>query len=436
MAMNKLIKPVPRLVMIAGGALLVLLVMASLYLARRAATASDAKAAAEQSAIIESRPFASTLGVAGLIVPGDATPVIASFDAKITQVDFEFGDPVRQGQVLVQLDPTEIRQRLDEARAEYLKATQTASEMSAWENGPEVSQARRAQNSAAFDLSDTRRKVAETKALLDRGLVARDEYDGLVQQQRNQEMAFDAARQELKEALERGRGTNREVAQIELDTSRSRLAEVSSEATGAMIRAPVTGIVIHPQLEKTEAASQIIHTGAGVTRGQVIAAIARPGGLAVSFQLSESDANRVKPGQPVAVTGPGFAGETLTGVVTSVAREATPAANSAGASVTFAASARLANLTPGEAAQIRIGMTANVSVETYRNPSALVAPAAAIQGTAPDTFVTVKDSPTGRRRRVDVRIGQVAPDGVEVLSGLKPGDVVVWAATTSSTDSE
>jgi multidrug efflux pump subunit AcrA (membrane-fusion protein) len=71
-------------------------------------------------------------------------------------------------------------------------------------------------------------------------------------------------------------------------------------------------------------------------------------------------------------------------------------------------------------------MTANVSIDLYQNPSALTAPPGAIQGTAPDTFVMIKDQGTGQLHRVAVKIGQTAADGVEILSGLKPGDVVVW----------
>jgi HlyD family secretion protein len=36
-----------------------------------------------------------------------------------------------------------------------------------------------------------------------------------------------------------------------------------------------------------------------------------------------------------------------------------------------------------------------------------------------------------------VRIGRVAPDGVEILSGLRAGDVVVWSgAAVSGADSD
>jgi multidrug resistance efflux pump len=307
--------------------------------------------------------------------------------------------------------------------------------MADWSNGPEVSQARRSESSARFDASETDRKIAETKGLLDRGLVARDEYDGLLQQQRSQQMALVAARQELAEALKKGDAANRRVTAIELETARARLDEFAAESAGAVVRAPVSGILVHPPGEKGDAAGQPLHVGMSLTKGQLIGAIAHPGGLAVTFQLSEADANRVRVGQRVAVTGPGFEGVDLTGTIASVAGEATPASGGEGG-VTFAASARLDPLTPAQAAIVRIGMSASVTIDLYRNPAALVAPPSAVRGDAPDTYVMVQAADGGRPRRVPVRIGRVAPDGVEILSGLKPGDVVVWSGTAVSSDDD
>jgi multidrug efflux pump subunit AcrA (membrane-fusion protein) len=187
----------------------------------------------------------------------------------------------------------------------------------------------------------------------------------------------------------------------------------------------VGGVIVRPPTEK-DGESAEIHVGQSLTRGQAIGVIAKSGELSVSFQVSETDVNLVHPGQAVSVSGPGFAGVTLTGHVVSVAGEASPAAAGGGPVGAFAAIARLDPLTPAQAAVAHIGMTANVSLDLYHNPAALVVAPAAVQGTAPDTTVTVVSQATGQRRDVAVRLGQSSPDGVEILSGLKPGDVVVW----------
>jgi HlyD family secretion protein len=416
----------------AGGGLL--LALAAGFLLTRPHAGKGAQASAMQSAVIQARPFTSTLGVTGMITPGDVVAVTAPFDGKVNQVGFDYGAPVGHGQILVALDTSEVRQRRDEAEAEYLKASQAAAEMANWSSGPEVSQARRSEGSAQYDLADTARKITETKVLLDKGLVARDELDGLIQQQRSQQIAVVAAHQELFEALKKGDVASRRVAFIEKATAKARLDELSAESDGALVRAPVTGVLVHPPGEKGDSAGQPLHVGMALTKGQLIGAIAHPGGLAVSFQLSEADANRVHPGLRVAVTGPGFEGVDLNGTIASVAGEATPASGGEGA-ITFAASARLDPLTPAQASIVRIGMSASVSIDLYRNPSALVAPPGAIQGDAPDTYVMVKQG-AGQPRRVAVRIGRIAPDGVEILSGLKPGNVVIWSGSASPSDQD
>jgi len=149
----------------------------------------------------------------------------------------------------------------------------------------------------------------------------------------------------------------------------------------------------------------------------------------VMVELSETDANQVRPGQAVSVTGPGFPGLTLTGQITSVAGQATPpSAAGGGPLTTFAATARLNDISAAQASVARIGMTANVAVDTYRNPAALVVPPAAIQGSAPAAFVMVRDAKGGKARRVTVTLGHAEPDGVEIVSGLKAGDTIFWSA--------
>ncbi|MDR3510704.1 MAG: efflux RND transporter periplasmic adaptor subunit [Caulobacteraceae bacterium] len=404
-----------------------LVVGGGVFLQRRIHGAATRTGALQQSLVVQPRPFASTISVVGAITPSDTIEVTAPFDGPVKQVGFDYGVPVRQGQLLVLFDTAQVRRQRDEAEAAYLKAAQAASDMATWETGPEVSRARRAQAQATFDLQDTERKAQETKALLDRGLVARSEYESVVQQQRSQQMALTAADQDLTTALRRGQGSNRQITAIELQTARARLAELDAQVANSVVRAPADGVIVRPPTEKGDSAGQI-HAGLTMTQGQLIGEIAKAGGLAVAFHLGEADADRVSPGQAVTVTGPGFGGDVLQGHVVSVGGEALPGAAAGGPMAAFAATARLEDLTPAQAAAIRIGMTANVIIDVYRAPAALVVPAAAVQGAAPVATVMVKDAGSGRVRPVPVRLGQVAPDGVEVLSGLKAGDIVVWSA--------
>jgi hypothetical protein len=169
--------------------------------------------------------------------------------------------------------------------------------------------------------------------------------------------------------------------------------------------------------------------GERLARGQLIGSIAKSGGLAVAIKLDEADANRVRDGQAVTVTGPGFGAVMLTGKIANVAGEAIPAEGGQGGS-TFAATAQLDPLSPAQVQNIRIGMTANVTIATYQTPAAIVVPPQAIQGADPAATVMVRDPKTRQKHLVPVVIGAIAPDGAEIRSGLKAGDEVIWSGAS------
>ena len=164
----------------------------------------------QHTAVIAAQPFAVSLGVAGVIAPGPTVPVTAPFDAVAKRVDITFSArAVEKGQPLVELDTGDLAQRRDAANADYLKAAQSAADLANWSAGAEVAQARRAQAQAAMDLGrDPAQDRPRPRICCVRGLVAREEYDGLVQQRQSQELALAAARQEAAETLKRGTGAN------------------------------------------------------------------------------------------------------------------------------------------------------------------------------------------------------------------------------------
>jgi multidrug efflux pump subunit AcrA (membrane-fusion protein) len=386
--------------------------------------------AGEQSLVVQARPFVASLGVVGTVTPGDSLAVVAPFDGIVKRVGFEYGRDVVAGQVLLVMDPSDLEQRRREAESAFLKADQAERDMANWAEGPDVARAKRAETAAEMELKATQRKMTETKALLDRGLVARVEYDGLQQQQQSQTLALTAAQDDLATVLKRGEGDSRRIPGIEFENAKARLAQIDAELAGTIVKAPIAGVIVRPPADKTEGGGAAVHAGQKLTLGQLVGSIARAGGVAVAFKLDEADAARVREGQPVTVTGPGFGGVTAQGQVASVAGEATAGeAGGPGGGATFAAVARLDGLSAEQVRAIRIGMSANVEITLYQAPSAIVVPPQAVMGAGVSAMVMLRDPHTGQERPQAVRIGATAPDGVEILSGLKTGDMIVWRPT-------
>ncbi len=376
--------------------------------------------------IIELRPFTQTLSFAGAIAPGEGISIVAPFDGPVEMMGFGYGEAVSAGQTLLKLDVSDLERSLREAEAAHLQATENHETILAWESGSEVSRARRALESARYDMEETQRRLAETRTLFERGLVARSEIDGLVRQERSQEMALTSAREDLASVMRRGEAHNLRIAEIELRNARQRLEELQAQHAQAMLEAPVSGVIVRPPPAGAEAQTRDVHVGARVSQGQLIGTIVEAGDLAVSFQMDESDINALQTGQPVTVRGPGFPGIVLRGEISHVSGDASTGRSGGGGDrASFTAIARLEPPDPEQQTLIRIGMSADITVTIYSNPDAVVVPPDAVRGRAPDALVRVAE-PDGTRADRRVAVGGVAPDGVEILSGLEAGDAVVW----------
>ncbi|HUH22699.1 MAG TPA: HlyD family efflux transporter periplasmic adaptor subunit [Brevundimonas sp.] len=376
----------------------------------------------EQSLVVQRAPFVVSANFSGRIAPGDRIDLIAPFEAAVLRLGFTYGEQVEAGQVLVELDPADVSRSRAEAESAWLKAEEEATRMENWDQGAEMRRASRAVTAAADELNDLETKLVETKALLDRGLVPRSEYDGLLQQRRQRQTGLIVAQEDRAETARRGQGGDRRIALLQRDVARSRYASVGG-AEGAVIRAPEAGVIVRPDIGG-EQGDKGAYAGGRVSKGQLLGVIASTGGLDVVFTLDEADLNAVTPGQKAVVTGPGFGGATLNGHVTGVAGEADTAPGAGKA--TFTARIRLDPLSQEATRNVRIGMTANIAVVAYENASAVTVPPEAVQGAAPQAWVMVRPKGGGAPQRRTIGIGRVAPSAVEVLSGLRPGETVVW----------
>jgi len=406
----------------AAAALVILALLLAWSLTARE-PASPGPASVEQTLVVRRSPLVIMKGFRGAIAVGDSVAIIAPFDGVVTRLNFAYGDHVGAGQVLAELDPSEIQRTRNEAESVYLKASQAAADMRNWQSGPEMSRARRGLTAATLDLSQTERRLQETRTLLDRGLVPRLEYETLEQQVLTQRMMVEAAEEDLRVTARRGEGASRRVAALEVANAAGRLGKLNADVEGATIVAPDAGIMVLPPTGGQNTGDPGVRVGMPLTRGQPLGTIARAGGLSVRFTLDEGDVNLIKPGQMVMVTGPGFQA-VLNGRVHSIAGQAS--ADGTPGKATFVATAQLDPLAADQAQQVRIGMSADIRVLSYRNMTAIVVPPQAVQGAGGSATVMVRDRGRKTSRRVAVKVGQVAPQGVEILSGLKPGEVVVW----------
>ncbi|AZF53828.1 putative RND efflux membrane fusion protein [Pseudomonas sp. R4-34-07] len=401
------------------GAVLIVL-LAAVGLALR--SPAEGPATREQWLAVKPDPLVHQIGLVGKIEPDTTVTLTAPFDGNVLANLVEQGQRVEAGQVLLRMDPATLEVQLREALSAQLKARRTVQEMQDWDSSAAVSRARRSLRTAEMTAGNTQRKLTESENLFKRGIIPRNELDDLKQQTQQQQLDLTAARSELQQALEQGKGVYRQIADMELTNATVKYDALHTLLEGKEVKAPFSGIVVPaPGISTSSQGGSTnnapVQAGSKVSQGQVLFGLANIERLKIVAKVSELDINQLHQGQAVEVMGDGFDGERLTGSVSVVSGLAI--ANDSQGSAQFAVTLSIPRLTPQQLQRVRLGMSARLTIVTYNNAQAIVVPSEAL---GPDSTVEYRAAMDQPLERVKVTTGQSTPQGVEVF-GLKPGFV-------------
>ncbi|RCI71811.1 HlyD family efflux transporter periplasmic adaptor subunit, partial [Pseudomonas aeruginosa] len=318
----------------------------------------------------------------------------------------------------------EIAVQVREAQSALLKARRTLQDLRDWERGEDMARVRRALRSAQLAQSSTERKLRETRELFQRGIVPRNELDDLEQQASQQRMDLEAARREVESTRAKGQGENRQIAEMDLANASVKYETLQAQLDGRTVRAPFAGIVVAaPGLAGEQGSREPVQAGSKLGQGQALFGLASVERLKVSAKVSELDINQLREGQAVEISGDGFEGTTLAGVIAALGGQALPGM-AQGGSPQFEVTVSVAPLDPRQLQKIRLGMSAKLTVTTYRNEQAIVVPPEAIRHEGDRLFVDFRQAPGASVMAQQVKIGRSTPEGVEVFE-LQPGLVRV-----------
>jgi hypothetical protein len=171
--------------------------------------------------------------------------------------------------LLLILDPTDLNQRVQEARVAMLKAAKTMQELERWDSGAEVSRARRTFVLARQQVEQTERKVRETDGLVKKGILARNEYDIVAEQLTGFKAQLAAAADDLKATQEKADKSSMEIAKIEYEQARAKHEDLARSALLARIAAPRSGILSKAPASSGQAPATL-DAGSRITKGQLL----------------------------------------------------------------------------------------------------------------------------------------------------------------------
>jgi HlyD family secretion protein len=308
----------------------------------------------------ETKVVDSMLSVVGQIEAGHFVPVSAPFDGVVQDKSFAFDAEVLQGQVMLKLDTAELLGRLNEAKVGMLKARKTLQELQNWGDGAEFSRAQRAWLVAQQQVEQGERKVREAEGLLNKGIISRDEYEGLRDQLTGYQTQMAVAADDLKSTQEKASATHQEIARLEYSQQKAKYDELQGLSLLAVIKAPRSGIVSKLPLASGQT-PVVLENGSRVGKGQVLFYVASTDAFKVSAKVNELDIAGLTLGMKALVTLDSKDMPAIEGRVVGVAAQAN-SVGEASRNAMFDIQVELPLLTDFQRQHVRIGMSCNVTL--------------------------------------------------------------------------
>jgi HlyD family secretion protein len=320
--------------------------------------------------------------------------ISATIAGQITQLAVKEGDPVKKGQLLLQIDAVNPR-----ASA----------------------------RSSAFSMQALLREVESAQASL---VQARADADRAENNYRNQ-IIPEADLQRARTAVATAQASV-QAAQQRVDEARARLEGAEDTLAKTTVRSPIDGIVTAKRVEEGEVAV----IGVQNQPGTVLLTISDMSVVEAEMEVDETSIPQVKVGQEARVRIDAYPNQTFPGVVTEVGsspilRQGTTAANEA---IKFEVKVQLKEPPAG----VKPGLSVQADLMTGFRPQAVVVPIQALvvrdierkpgEQPAPgaprdEEGVYVMDN--GKARFQKIKTGLMGEMSIEVTEGLKGGEQII-----------
>lgn len=375
-------------------------------------------------ATVQRGPFKVTVTTAGELralkdvkIQGPSNTQMAQiYQFKISSLVPE-GTLVKEGDVVAQLDPSQVQTKLAEVSLALQKAQ---------------AQYEQAELDSTLNLSKARDEIQTMTVALEEKQIAKDQskYEApSVQRQAEIDLekaqrALDQAKKDYVTKTEQAKAKMREVG-ADYQRQKNILAAVQDVMKAFTVRAPAAGMVIYVKEwngKKRTVGSQIGYYD------PTVATLPDLAHMESITYVNEIDVRKVAVGQPVEITLDADPSKRLTGKVTSVANVGEQRPN-ADAKV-FEVEIEVA----GSDTTLRPGMTTGNAIQTLSLKDVLHIPLEAM-GTADGKSIVFRQA-GGRVVRQEVEPGAMSDDEVEIRRGLQEGDHVLLTPPTDAASLE
>ncbi len=382
--------------LIALGVLLVL--AALLYLSRNLILGTPTKVyAATSSELVQ------TVVASGRVISPQRVTVALQASGRVLRVAVAEGQTVERGQLLIELDNSDARASLAQARAATAQAQARVRQLR------ELSQPVAAQALAQAQATalQARKALARNRDLVAQGFISQAALD-------DAQRAVDVADSQVASARAQAAsntpsGSDAALAQAALAQAMAGQQLASVKLAQGQVLAPSAGVLI----------SRDVEVGDIVQPGEALMVLAAAGQTQVLVQIDEKNLSKIALGQKALGSADAFPSQRFDAVVSFI----NPGVDAARGSVEVKL-----NVTQPPA-YLRQDMTVSIDIETARRTATVVIPTSSLEDAATEQpwVLVVRDK---RVVKQFVTLGLRGDTRVEVLTGITAGEGVVPASKT------
>jgi len=389
-----------RIFWIIGVVVLVLIGAGVLIAAKTGGTKIDPSKLAK----VEKGDLAKSVVATGKVTPIVQVEIKSKASGIVKKLYVEYGDHVKEGQILADLDKEEIeaevrsqRANVEAAEANFVSTKADYERAKVDAEGPDIPMLDRAY----------KRAVQMAKE----GVVSQSNLD-------DAQKALELAVNKQQVAKAQLGVLKAKIAQADAQTqsAHAQLKQLEEQLSYTTIYSPMNGIVLSRDVEVGDAVSSILVMGSAAT---LVMTIGDTSQVYVKGKVDESDIGKVYLGQPARIKVESFKDKTFYGKVTKISPMGVEKDNV----TTFEVRVSINN--PG--GELKAAMTANAEIILDEHKNVLQIPEGAViydkdkkaSVEVPDT--NAKDG----KKKVAVNLGISNGAKAEVLGGLKEGDQVV-----------
>ncbi|MFI5110023.1 MAG: efflux RND transporter periplasmic adaptor subunit [Terriglobales bacterium] len=369
-----------------------------------ASSLSGTKIDPSKLAKVEKGDLAKSVVATGKIEPITKVEIKSKASGIVKKLYVEYGDKVKKGQVLADLDKEEIQARVAQARAQ-LEAS------SASLNGTRADLVRAKVDAEGPDVPLLKRAYVRAQGMAKDGVVSESALDDA---QKNYELALN--KQNVSKAQLQVLEAKIGQAQGQVAQDRANLKQLEEQLGYTTIESPIDGIVLSRDVEVGDAVSSILVLGSSAT---LVMTMGDTSEVYVKGKVDESDIGKVYLGQPARIKVESYKDKTFTGKVTKISPMGVEKDNV----TTFEVRASINN----PEGVLKANMTANAEIILEEHKNVLQIPEGAILYDKDKKASVEVPDPKGKegKRKMAVNIGISNGAKTELLGGLKEGAQVV-----------